>query len=226
MPLFKLTDELIFPNPEISLQDGLLAVGGDLSVERLLLAYKNGIFPWYDDQSPILWWSPNPRMVLFPKKLKVSKSLWQVIRQKKFEVKVDENFASVIKNCAAMPRADQPGTWITDEMMQAYIDLHQNGYAHSFETYFDGELVGGLYGVSLGRVFFGESMFHKMSDASKVALYYLTEKVKSWKFLIIDAQQDTPHMRRMGAKTIPRKDFLELLDESSQYRTYKGKWSL
>lgn len=226
MPLFKLTDELIFPNPEISLQDGLLAVGGDLSVERLLLAYKNGIFPWYDDQSPILWWSPNPRMVLFPKKLKVSKSLWQVIRQKKFEVKVDENFASVIKNCAAMPRADQPGTWITDEMMQAYIDLHQNGFAHSFETYFDGELVGGLYGVSLGRVFFGESMFHKMSDASKVALYYLTEKVKSWKFLIIDAQQDTPHMRRMGAKTIPRKDFLELLDESSQYRTYKGKWSL
>jgi leucyl/phenylalanyl-tRNA--protein transferase len=226
MPLFKLTDELFFPNPELSLQDGLLAVGGDLSIERLLLAYKNGIFPWYDDQSPILWWSPNPRMVLFPKKLKVSKSLWQVIRQKKFEVKVDENFASVIKNCAAMPRTDQPGTWITNEMMQAYIDLHDNGFAHSFETYFDGELVGGLYGISLGRVFFGESMFHKMSDASKVALYYLTEKVKSWKFLMIDAQQDTPHMRRMGAKTIPRKDFLALLDESSQYRTYKGKWSL
>ena len=226
MPLFKLTDELFFPNPELSLQDGLLAVGGDLSIERLLLAYKNGICPWYDDQSPILWWSPNPRMVLFPKKLKVSKSLWQVVRQKKFEVKVDENFASVIKNCAAMPRADQPGTWITDEMMQAYINLHDNGFAHSFETYFDGELVGGLYGISLGRVFFGESMFHKMSDASKVALYYLTEKVKSWKFLMIDAQQDTPHMRRMGAKTIPRKDFLALLDESSQYRTYKGKWSL
>lgn len=226
MPLFKLTNELIFPNPELSLKDGLLAVGGDLSMERLLLAYKNGIFPWYDDQSPILWWSPNPRMVLFPKKLIVSKSLWQVIRQKKFEVKVDENFASVVKSCATVPRVDQPGTWITDEMMQAYIDLHENGFAHSFETYFEGQLVGGLYGVSLGRVFFGESMFHKMSDASKVALYYLTEKVKSWKFLLIDAQQDTPHMRRMGAKTIPRKDFLELLDESSQYRTYKGKWSL
>jgi leucyl/phenylalanyl-tRNA--protein transferase len=226
MPLFKLTDEMIFPNPELSLKDGLLAVGGDLSLERLLLAYKNGIFPWYDDQSPILWWSPNPRMVLFPKKIKVSKSLWQVIRQKKFEVRVDENFASVIKNCATMPRADQPGTWLTDEMILAYINLHENGFAHSFETYFDGQLVGGLYGVSLGRVFFGESMFHKMNDASKVALYYLTEKVKRWKFLMIDAQQDTAHMRRMGAKTIPRKDFLELLDESSQYRTYKGKWSL
>lgn len=226
MPLFKLTDELIFPNPELSLKDGLLAVGGDLSIERLLLAYENGIFPWYDDQSPILWWSPNPRMVLFPKKLKISKSLWQVIRQKKFEVKVDENFSSVIKNCASVSRTDQPGTWITDEMIKAYINLHENGFAHSFEAYYDDQLVGGLYGVSLGRIFFGESMFHKMSDASKVALYYLTEKVKSWKFLMIDAQQDTPHMRRMGAKTIPRKDFLELLDESSQYRTYKGKWSL
>lgn len=226
MPLFKLTDELIFPNPELSLKDGLLAVGGDLSIERLLLAYKNGIFPWYDDQSPILWWSPNPRMVLFPKKLKISKSLWQVIHQKKFEVKVDEDFSSVIKNCATAPRADQPGTWITNEMILAYINLHENGFAHSFEAYYDGQLVGGLYGVSLGRIFFGESMFHKMNDASKVALYYLTEKVKSWKFLLIDAQQDTPHMRRMGAKTIPRKDFLAFLDESSQYRTYKGKWSL
>jgi leucyl/phenylalanyl-tRNA--protein transferase len=226
MPLFKLTDELIFPNPELSLKDGLLAVGGDLSMERLLLAYKKGIFPWYDDQSPILWWSPNPRMVLFPKKLKISKSLWQVIRQKKFEVKVDEDFSSVIKNCATVPRADQPGTWITNEMIQAYINLHENGFAHSFEAYYNGQLVGGLYGVSLGRIFFGESMFHKMSDASKVALYYLTEKVKSWKFLLIDAQQDTPHMRRMGAKAIPRKDFLALLDESSQYHTYKGKWSL
>ena len=226
MPLFKLTDELIFPNPELALQDGLLAVGGDLSMERLLLAYNNGIFPWFDADSPILWWSPNPRMVLFPKKLKVSKSLQQVIRQKKFEIRVDENFAAVIKNCAAVPRTHESGTWITNEMMQAYINLHQNGFAHSFETYYENQLVGGLYGVSTGRVFFGESMFFMMSDASKVALFYLVEKAKSWNFLMIDAQQDTPHIRRMGGKPIPRKDFLELLDESSQYRTYKGKWSL
>ena len=226
MPLFKLTDELIFPNPELSLQDGLLAVGGDLSIERLLLAYNNGIFPWYDDQSPILWWSPNPRMVLFPKKLKISKSLWRVIRQKKFEIRVDENFSEVIHKCATVPRPDQAGSWITDEMMNAYINLYQKGFAHSFETYFENQLVGGLYGVSTGRVFFGESMFSIMNDASKVALFYLTEKLKSLNFLVIDAQQDTPHIRRMGGKPIPRKEFLELLDESSQYRTYKGKWNL
>jgi len=226
MPVFNLTEELVFPDPELSLKDGLLAVGGDLSPERLLLAYNNGIFPWYNDHSPILWWSPNPRMVLFPKKLKVSKSLWQVIRKNKFEIRVDENFAGVIRSCAEVTRLNQPGTWITAEMMQAYINLYEKGFAHSFETYFEGQLVGGLYGVSTGRVFFGESMFFTMSDASKVALYYLVKKVSDWNFIMIDAQQDTPHLRRLGAKPIPRKDFLDLLDESSQFHTYTGKWSL
>ncbi len=224
MSVFELTDDLVFPHPRMANHDGLLAIGGDLSIERLLLAYSNGIFPWYDENSPILWWSPNPRMVLFPEKLRISKSLKQTISSKKFTVTIDSDFKNVIAACAEMRRHGQDGTWIVTEMQQAYTNLHHEGFAHSVETWHDKKLVGGLYGVSLGRMFFGESMFHCERDASKVALYYLIEKLKAWHFNAIDVQQDTPHLKSLGAEVISLGDFLELLKNSLKYPTIKGKW--
>jgi len=226
MPVFQLTDELIFPHPGLANEEGLLAIGGDLSVDRLLLAYANGIFPWYGEDSPILWWSLNPRLVLFPDRLKVSDSLRQTINNQKFSITFDTQFEDVIANCAKVPRKDQNGTWITAEMQQAYIDLHHAGFAHSVEVKTRNRLVGGLYGVSLGGFFFGESMFHMERDASKVALYRLVQKLKSWNFLAIDAQQDTDHMRRLGAATISRKEYLELLVKALDQTTLKGNWGL
>jgi len=224
MPVYQLSDDLIFPDPANSEQDGLLAVGGDLSPERLILAYSNGIFPWYSDDTPILWWSPDPRLVLFPDELKVSNSLNQCLNQGRFTVKFDTDFAKVIHCCAEVSRKDQESTWITNDMEKAYIRLHELGYAHSVETYLADDLVGGLYGLSLGNAFFGESMFHKKADASKVALYHLVEKLKQWKFDLIDAQVKTSHLVRMGAKEINRKEYLILLESSLQNDTRIGKW--
>jgi len=226
MPVFELVDDLIFPHPDMADKEGLLAYGGDLSVERLLLAYANGIFPWYSEDSPILWWFTDPRMVLFPEKLKISDSLKQSIRSKKFKVTFDHCFDKVIENCARSPRKGALGTWITNDMTEAYKNLHREGFAHSVETWLKGKLVGGLYGVSLGRVFYGESMFFKVSDASKVALFYLVQQLKLWNFLVIDAQQDTQHLRKLGAELIPGKAFLKILESSSKYETKKGKWNI
>lgn len=224
MSVYLLSDELIFPDPELSNEDGLLAVGGDLSIERLLLAYSNGIFPWYSKESPILWWSPDPRMVLFPEKLKISKSLKSIINKSKFQVKFDIDFEKVIKCCADVRRKNEESTWITDDIISAYVNLHLEGFAHSVETYHNGKLVGGLYGVSIGKAFFGESMFHYMNDASKVALYLLVERLKSLKFEFIDVQQDTKHLKSLGAELISRKDFLSILHKSLKHETIRGKW--
>lgn len=216
--------DYIFPDPELADKEGLVAVGGDLSERALITAYSKGIFPWYSEGSEILWWSPDPRMILFPYKFRISHSLSQKIKQHKFEVEVDKNFKSVIHHCAIARRKKQSGTWITPEMQQAYTKLHLKGYAHSVETYYHGKLVGGLYGVSLGMAFFGESMFYLMPDASKLALYYLTEQLKKWNFHFIDAQQSTSHLKSLGAEDVPRKKFLELLNNTLQYPTKKGKW--
>ena len=224
MSVYLLSDELIFPDPELSNEDGLLAVGGDLSVERLLLSYSNGIFPWYSKESPILWWSPDPRMVLFPEKLKISKSLKSIINKNKFQVKFDVDFEKVIRCCSDIRRKNEESTWITDDMINAYVNLHLEGFAHSVETYHNGKLIGGLYGVSVGKAFFGESMFHYKNDASKLALYLLVERLKLWKFDFIDVQQDTKHLKSLGAELIPRKDFLSILHKSLKHETNRGKW--
>ena len=223
MPVYQLTDQLIFPHPKLA-QDGLLAIGGDLSVKRLLLAYANGIFPWFDEESPILWHALDPRMVLYPDKLRVTNSLKQSVRNRHTEIAFDENFDKVIAHCAEVERNGQSGTWINSQMIEAYNELHRQGFAHSVETYYKGTLVGGLYGVSLGRIFCGESMFHFRRDASKVALYHLVEKLKSWDFDLIDAQQETPHMRRMGAELMPLEEYLTILKKSLKQPTIRGKW--
>ena len=214
-----------FPSPETADPDGLLAVGGDLTTERLLEAYKNGIFPWYVENSPILWWSPDPRMILFPENFIVSDSLRRLINKKKFVVKFDQDFDKVIQHCAKVTRKHEDGTWITKDMIQAYCALYEEGVAHSVETYLDGKLVGGLYGVSLGKAFFGESMFHLMKDASKVALYYLVNKLKTWDFHFIDAQIETDHLLSLGAELVPRSDFLVLLHKAMMAETRNGRWS-
>jgi len=214
----------LFSDPDKADADGLLAIGGDLSVNTLINAYSHGIFPWYSKEMPILWWCPDPRLVLFPDKFKISKSLIHIIKKKKYIVKIDENFEKVIENCALSKRKGQIGTWITNEMKEAYIQLFREGYAHSFETYYNDELVGGLYGISLGRTFFGESMFYKMTDASKVALYYLVERLKKWEFHFIDAQQSTQHLKMLGAEEISREEFLRILKVSLKESTIRGKW--
>lgn len=224
MPVFQLPDEILFPDPSLAEPDGLLAVGGDLSSERLLTAYANGIFPWYSEHEPILWWSPDPRLVLFPQKFKISHSLHQKIKKNVFSVRMDSNFEQVISACAETERRHEDGTWITEEMKVAYIELHHKGFAHSVESYFDGKLVGGLYGVSLGKAFFGESMFHTMTDASKFALYHLVEKAKESGFIFIDSQVETEHIVSLGAELIPRENYLKLLNEAMQFPSYKGIW--
>ncbi|KPK85051.1 MAG: leucyl/phenylalanyl-tRNA--protein transferase [Bacteroides sp. SM23_62_1] len=215
---------IIFPNPDTADTDGLLAIGGNLEVPTLIKAYSNGIFPWYAEGTPILWWSPNPRMILLPEKFKISKTLQQVLHSEKFEVRFDYAFDEVIEYCARIRRKGQHGTWITDAMIDAYKRLHLAGYAHSVETYCRGRLAGGLYGVSIGRTFFGESMFHVIKDASKVALYYLVVKLLEWNFDLIDTQQSTKHLKSLGAEEISRKKFLELLKDSLKKETIRGNW--
>ena len=214
----------IFPDPETAGEDGLLAMGGDLETTTLLHAYAQGIFPWYSEETPILWWCPDPRMVLYPDRLKISKSLQQSIRNKGYRVVFDHDFRAVIRRCARLPRKDQNGTWITPEMEEAYIKLHREGFAHSAETYLQKQLVGGLYGVSLGGIFFGESMFREERDASKVALVHMVQKIAAWDFDLIDVQQSTGHMRSLGAQEISRKEFLGILSKSLHKITKRGNW--
>lgn len=215
-----------FPDPNLADDDGLVAVGGALNPEYLISAYANGIFPWFNEEDPILWWSPNPRLVLYPQDFKVTKSLLQLVRSSRYEIKIDTEFQLVIGNCSGINRPGQEGSWITKEMIDAYKTLHEIGLAHSFETYFNNELVGGLYGVSLGKAFFGESMFFTHRDASKFALYYLVEWCKKNEFHFIDAQQPTNHLKSLGAVEIERVLFLDQLDTALQFETIKGNWKL
>ncbi|MGZ5570165.1 MAG: leucyl/phenylalanyl-tRNA--protein transferase [Usitatibacter sp.] len=204
--------------------NGLLCAGGDLSPARIVAAYSRGIFPWFSAGDPILWWSPDPRMVLFPGELKVSRSLRKTIARGVYETRVDTAFRAVMEGCAA-PREGQGGTWIMPEMIDAYSRLHEAGLAHSVESWRDGELVGGLYGVALGRVFFGESMFSHAPDASKVALVKLVERLRAADFRLIDCQQATAHLASLGAREIPRKAFAQLIQESIQYPPSGECWS-
>ena len=226
MPIFRLVDEPVFPPPDYADPSGLLAVGGDLSSERLLEAYRLGIFPWYSEDQPILWWSPDPRFVLELGEFHISRSLRKTLKKGIFQVTLDRVFEEVITACAAVPRAGQNGTWITPEMREAYIHLHGLGYAHSVETWFEGKLVGGVYGVSLGKAFFGESMFHRKTDASKVALAALVEQLKSWAFHFVDAQMATEHMMTLGAKEVSRRIFLKQLHSALAHSTKRGKWRI
>ncbi|WP_458399024.1 leucyl/phenylalanyl-tRNA--protein transferase [Mailhella sp.] len=202
---------LVFPSAEDAPAEGLLMAGGDLSPERLMLAYSRGIFPWYGEDSPLLWWSPDPRCVLFTHKLHVNARLRRTLRSRSFTFSVNSCFERVIRLCAEVPRPGQDGTWIVPDMVEAYLRLHELGHAHSVEVWEDGELVGGLYGVKLGRVFFGESMFHLRSYASKAAVIFLIEQLRAQGVELLDCQQATPHMLRFGAEEIPRKRFLPLV---------------
>jgi leucyl/phenylalanyl-tRNA--protein transferase len=226
VPIYQLPEEPIFPHPNEATSDGLLAIGGDLSAQRLIAAYASGIFPWFGAKDPILWWSPNPRMVLFPDKFKVSKSLKQTLRSQKYKVTTDKAFVQVIAHCRSIFRPDQNGTWITREIEKAYIELHKLGLAHSFEAWHNNELVGGLYGISLGNTFFGESMFHKANDASKVAFYYLNALAIDWGFQFIDCQIPNPHLISLGAEEISRDDFLDMLHAALLHKTRQGTWNL
>ncbi len=218
-----------FPDVNHALHDpnGLLAAGGDLSTERLLYAYRHGIFPWYNEGQPILWWSPDPRMVLFPEQVHISRSLRRCLHRGNYTASFDTAFTEVMAGCA-QHRTNQPedGTWITSAMQQAYAELHQLGYAHSLEIVMDGELAGGLYGVALGGVFFGESMFSRRANASKIALACLAKQLSAWKFGLIDCQVTTEHLMRLGSVSIPRMDFIELLHHYAALPERKGPWQL
>lgn len=211
--MYLLSEDIIFPSVQFANEDGLLAIGGDLSVERLSLAYKSGIFPWFNEGEPIIWYSPDPRMVLFPTDLKISKSMKQIIRKNEFSITFNQHFADVISNCKNVFRAGQGGTWITNNMQQAYIELHKKGIAKSVEVWLNNELVGGLYGIDLGHIFCGESMFSKVSNASKMAFIYLVQKLEKEDYTLIDCQVYNNHLASLGAKEIPRNEFLKYLNK-------------
>lgn len=210
MPIFELNDELIFPRVNNAEPDGLLAIGGDLRPERLLFAFSLGIFPWFSDADPILWWSPDPRFVIYPQKAKFSKSTQR--SAKKFDIKINKNFKSVINSCSEISRKNQDGTWITQDMASAYYQLHKLGYAYSFEAYYDDILAGGLYGVLCGKIFIGESMFHNKTDASKVAFKALVIFCLTNNIQVIDCQFHTNHLERLGGEHITRNEYLNLLE--------------
>ncbi len=225
MLFYYLSDEMQFPSPHLANDEGILAIGGDLNPERLLLAYRSGIFPWYSENEPIIWWSPDPRFVLYPEDLKVSKSMRQVLRQKKFEIRFDTAFDQVILECSRPRKGEEvAGTWITPEMMRAYRALHRMGVAHSVEAWKDDELVGGLYGVALGRIFFGESMFTHQSNASKAAFITLVQKLVEQGFELIDSQVYTRHLESLGAVNISREAYLKELRAALLYPTITGNW--
>jgi len=226
VPVYQLTKELRFPPPEEADSSGLLAIGGNLRPERLLLAYQLGIFPWYEEGLPILWHSPDPRMVLLPSKLRISRSLRRLLRDPPFEIRLDTAFEAVIRACASTPRREGDGTWITEEMIDAYHRLFELGYAHSAEAWAGDELVGGLYGVSLGGCFFGESMFAHQSNASKIAFATLVEQLVDWNFDLIDCQIHTDHLERFGATPWPRSEFLAALKNALLRQTRRGPWRL
>lgn len=225
MPVYRLGPEPVFPPAEHA-EGGLLAVGGDLSPERLLVAYSEGIFPWYSEDEPILWHSPDPRFVVTTETFRVPKRVSRLARSGAFRVTFDEAFAEVIGACQESPRPGQQGTWITDEMRDAYIELHRLGFAHSSETWLGDEVVGGLYGVSIGGAFFGESMFARVDDASKVAFVTLVEQLERWDIGLIDCQVETRHLAQFGARSIPRRRFLELLRAALRKPTRRGRWML
>jgi len=222
-----LDESLYFPPVHNADEHGILAFGGDLSVNRLLLAYQSGIFPWYnEDDLTILWWSPDPRFVLFPEKLRVSKSMRQILRKEVFKVTYDENFRGVIMACKEIQRPGQAGTWITNDMVEAYCQLHEVGFAHSVEVWSaEGALVGGLYGVSLGSCFFGESMFSKVSNASKTGFISLTQNLVKLGITLIDCQVYTQHLESLGGEDIPREEYLQLLNHSLRSPTLHGSWT-
>lgn len=226
MPVFRLSRDLVFPDPRWAEPDGLLAVGGDLSCSRLLLAYSMGIFPWYDAKSPILWWSPEPRPVVIPGKLHVSRRLARRLRQNPFVLTVDRDFSGVIRACAATRRKKGQGTWILPAMIRAYEALFEAGHAHSVEAWRDGELVGGIYGVAVGRAFFGESMFHLATDASKAALVHLVGLLETFEYHFMDCQQATGHMRRFGTVELPRTEFMARLETAVALPGRSGRWDL
>lgn len=225
MPVFRLDERLVFPPVELA-DEGLLAVGGDLKPERLLLAYSQGIFPWYGKNLPILWHSPDPRMVLFPGELVVGRSLKKAIRRQPYQLRLDSAFSEVLRGCADVPRPGQNGTWLIPDMVGAYQKMHELGFAHSAEAWKDGELVGGLYGMSLGGCFYGESMFALAPDASKIVFVALVRQLVAWGFTIIDCQVHTEHLERFGAREIPRVDFLRHLHEALEQPTRRGTWEL
>ncbi|VEG90575.1 leucyl/phenylalanyl-tRNA--protein transferase [Legionella spiritensis] len=221
-PTFLDGDDFTFPDPESSDKEGLVAVGGDLSPNHLLTAYRQGIFPWYEPGYPILWWSPDPRLLLQPEHFRLSRSLKQALK-KPYRVDFDTDFVSVIAACSSCSGRIN-NTWITGEMQTAYNELHNLGYAHSVEVRQEGQLIGGLYGISLGRAFFGESMFHLQRDASKIALYYLCQLLGQWQFDFIDCQLPTPHLQRLGARIVRRREFLQRLRHTLHHPTHVGTW--
>jgi len=223
MPVFYLTDKILFPPVHYAEPSGILAVGGDLAPERLLEAYSRGIFPWFSDDSPIVWWSPDPRFVVYPSEIKITRSMRQVLERGIFRITFDTAFREVITGCS-MPRKHEQGTWITDDMIEAYIKLHEKGYAHSIEAWKGDSLAGGLYGVSLGRTFFGESMFSRESNASKAAFITLAVNLRRNGFDIIDCQVHTDHLESLGAYEMPRDMFVSIIRKSLAEETIKGNW--
>lgn len=215
-----------FPPLEYAYEDGLLAAGGDLSSQRLLNAYRQGIFPWFSEADPILWWSPDPRMVLFPQEIKISKSLRKTLRKSGFTISLDHAFSEVMQSCSAPRSDDNDGTWIHPSMIEAYTSLHQQGAAHSVEVWQDNELVGGLYGVAIGHIFFGESMFSKVRDSSKVALVALCRQLQQWQFKLIDCQVYSEHLASLGARNISRSEFVSLLNAHCDSTTQHTRWQL
>ncbi len=217
--------DYIFPNPRYAMKEGLLAYGGDLNPDRVLMAYRQGIFPWYNEGDPILWWSPDPRLLLYPQNFKIHRSLRKKLRQKRFHVRLDRNFETVMRHCAHVPRHGQVGTWILPEVVECYSLLHERGFAHSVEVYDEEErLVGGLYGVSTGTAFFGESMFSLEPDTSKIALAHMVELAKLWQFDFIDCQIPSDHLIRLGAERVERDRFLDELEETQQRLGMPGNW--
>ncbi len=226
MPVFQLDERLVFPPPALADPDGLLAVGGDLSPERLVLAYASGIFPWPSEGLPLLWHSPDPRYVLRAEELHVPRSLRKRMRRGEYRITLDTAFREVMETCGQQPRPNQDGSWITDEMVEGYVRLHQLGVAHSVEAWWQEQLVGGLYGVSLGAAFFGESMFAHRADASKVAFVTLVQQLRRWGIQLVDAQVYTAHLERFGARHWPREDYLSELAEALTQPTRRGAWAL
>lgn len=222
-PVFSLNEELIFPHPVLHEPDGLLAVGGSLTVSKLLLAYRWGIFPWFHEDQPVLWWWTSPRLMIHPANVHISHSVRNVMNQKRFTVTMDKDFETVIQQCRTVQRKDQDGTWILPEMIEAYTALFHAGYAHSVEVYENDQLVGGLYGIALGRIFFGESMFASKSNASKIGFIHLCQHLQTKGFEWIDCQQDTPHMRSLGGNLVEEDDFLNILRENQRFMLKEPK---
>lgn len=225
LPWLKTIDDFPPVTRALTAPAGLLAAGGDLSADWLLAAYSRGVFPWFNADQPILWWSLDPRMVLFPQELRVSHSLKRVMRKRRYEIRVDTAFREVMERCSR-PRAGQDGTWISPQMIAAYTELHRLGVAHSIETWINGELAGGLYGVALGRIFYGESMFTQVADASKIAFVHLVRQLQRWQFKVIDCQMNTAHLARFGAREIPRTEFMQLLAEGVHAPGVALPWQL